>query len=66
MIAIDAGSEVRWQHLDHDLATERVLLGHEHAAHAAARELALYRVRVTEGALEVIDQLVGHVRANTG
>ena len=60
-IAIDPCGKIRRQHLDDDLSPERVLLRHEDAAHAAAGQFALDRVRVAQGALEVIDQLVSHV-----
>ena len=59
-VDVDASDEVRRQHFDHDLPPERGLLGHEHACHPAAAELAFERVGGAEGGLEVVAE-VGHV-----
>ena len=45
------------QDLHDDLAPQRLLLGHEHARHPAAAELALERDVVTESRLELIAQI---------
>src|SRR6266550_2626285 len=45
---------LRREHLDHDLAVERGLLGDEHARHPTAAELALERVATAQGRLELV------------
>lgn len=45
---------VRREHLDHDLAAQRGLLGDEHARHPAADELALECVTPDQGRLELV------------
>ena len=45
------------QHLDHDLAAERRLLGEEHPRHAAATELALDAVGIAKRGLELVAQV---------
>ena len=59
-VAVDPGGEIGRQDLDHHLTTERVFLGHEDTAHAATRELSLDRIGVTQGVLQVVQELVSH------
>ncbi len=57
---VHARRQLWWEHLDDDLTPERMLLGDEHPAHAAAGQFALDRVARTEGGLEIFEMLVGH------
>ena len=45
---------LRREHLDHDLAVERGLLGDEHARHPTAAEFALERVASAQGRLQLV------------
>ena len=54
-----AGRQLGRQDFHHDLAAQCVLTRHEHARHAAATELTLEGVAVTEGGLELGAE-VGH------
>ena len=49
---VDAGDELRRQHLDDDSAAERRVVRDEDARHPAAGELALEDVRASECCLE--------------
>jgi|SRR5687767_9904528 hypothetical protein len=60
-VAIHASGKVRLEHLDHDLAVERMLDGHEHPAHAAARELVLYGVVWLERFVELVAKRVAQI-----
>src|SRR5207237_6262685 len=48
---------LRREHLDHDLAVERGLLGDEHARHPTAAEFALERVASAQGRLQLVAQI---------
>ena len=53
-LGVDAGQQLRRQHLHDDVPPQRLLARHEHARHAAAAELALDRVRRAERVLQLV------------
>ena len=56
-VEAQAGGEVGREHLDHHRSAEAGLLGHEHAAHGAAAELAADDVAVAEGGAELVERV---------
>jgi hypothetical protein len=64
-VEAQAGAEVGREHLDYHRPAEAGLLGHEHAAHGAAAELAAEDVAVAEGGAELVEW-VGQGRLPSG
>ena len=58
--AIDAGRQVGRQDLDYDLPGEGALRGDEHAAHAAALELAFEGVGAADRGFQLVPQRITH------
>src|SRR5207253_5822729 len=48
---------LRREHLDHDRAVERGLLGDEHARHPTAAEFALERIASAQGRLQLVAEI---------
>jgi hypothetical protein len=63
---VDRPPELRRQHLHDDAAPQSHLLGHEDAAHPAAAELALDRVRGAERLAQARGELVGELGGAVG
>ena len=57
-LGVDAGAQLRGQHLDDDAAAERVLVREEDARHAAAAELALELVGARQRPFQPVAELV--------
>ena len=65
-LAVDPGGELGRQHLDHDLAAEGVLAGHEDATHPPTGELALDGVGGAKGRRQRFPQWIRHAAHRPG